>query len=83
MTKTENRAAARAYAAEQDAKRRQAIHADAVKADLEQLARLRRYLITGLRSGVPARALIDAIDDYAEKLTGVRTALHGQNHSIG
>lgn len=83
MTKADNRAAARAFAAEQDAKRRLAIHADAVQADLEQLEKLRRYLITGLRSGVPSGDLVSAIDDYAEKLTGDRTALHAKSSSIG
>lgn len=83
MTKTENRDAAKAYAAERDRQRRQAIHADAVKADLDQLAALRRYLITGKRAGVPADDLIAAIDAYAEKLTGDRTALHAKSSSIG
>ena len=30
-----------------------------------------------------ASPLIDAIDDFAEKLTGDRTTLHGQGLSIG
>lgn len=83
MTKAENRAAARAYATEKDAKRRQAAHADAVAADLDHLAALRRYLITGQRAMVPAQALIEAIDDHVEKLTGDRTALHAKTGSIG
>jgi hypothetical protein len=29
------------------------------------------------------RQLIDAIDDYVEKLTGDRRSLHAQNHGIG
>lgn len=83
MTKAENRAAGRAFAAEQELKRRQAAHADAVKADLQQLAVLRRYLISGPRSGVPAQPLIAALDDYAGKLTGDWTALHAKSSSIG
>lgn len=83
MTKAENRAAARAFAADQDRKRREAIHADAVKADLQHLEALRRYLITGWRSGPRPQALIDALDDCAEHLTGDRTALHAKSSSIG
>jgi hypothetical protein len=29
------------------------------------------------------RPLIDAIDDYVEQITGDRTRLHSQHHSIG
>ena len=83
MSKADNRAAARAFAAEQDRKRRAEAHAAAIKADLERLEELRRYLISGSRSRVPAFELIEAIDDYAEKLTGDRTALHAKNSSIG
>lgn len=83
MTKTENRAAAKAYAAAKDRERREAAHADAVKADLEQLAALRRYLITGRRAGIPHHALTAAIDDYVELLTGDRTTLHAKSSSIG
>lgn len=83
MTKSENRAAAKAYHAEQEAKRQELARRDAVKADLEQLAALRHYLIFNLRSRVDAHDLISAIDDYAGKLTGDRTALHTKRHSIG
>lgn len=83
MTKTENRAASRAYAAEKAQQMRQAIHADAVKADLVQLEVLRRYLVTGKRAGVPADDLLRAIDGYVEKLTGDRTTLHAKSSSIG
>jgi hypothetical protein len=79
MTKTENRAAAKAFHQEQERKRREEARAIAVAADLEQLDRLRRYLI----SREPARELLDAIDDYVEKLTGDRRTLHDQNHGIG
>lgn len=83
MTKTENKAAAKAFRDEQEAKRREQIRQDAAKADLEELAKLRRYLVTGLRSRVDANDLISAIDDFAEKLTGDRTALHSKSSSIG
>ena len=83
MTKTENRAAARAYAQEKERRRCEEAHAEAVKADLAELDRLRKYLISGARSGVPARTLIEAIDDHVEKLTGDRGTLHGRAHSIG
>ena len=82
MTKTENRAAARAYAAEKEARRRAEAQADAIKADLEQLENLRRYLIMGWRSGPRPQALIAAIDDCAEQMTGDRTALHAKTSSI-
>lgn len=83
MTKTENRLAARAHAAERDRERREAIHADAVRCDLAKIEDLRRYLITGWRSGSRPQALIDAIDDCAEQLTGDRAALHAKSSSIG
>jgi acetyl-CoA carboxylase alpha subunit len=83
MTKTENRAAARAFREEQEAKRREQIRQDAAKADLEELGKLRRYLVTGQKSRVDASDLLNAIDDFAEKLTGDRTALHSKSSSIG
>ena len=83
MTKTENRAAAKAWHAEREAERRAVARAEAAKAALAELARLRNYLICKLQSRVERRPLIDAIDDMAEKLTGDRRALHAQNHSIG
>jgi hypothetical protein len=74
MTKAENRAAAKAYQEEKQRKWRDEAHAAAVAADLEQLAALRKYLIFGKKAGASAQDLIDAIDDYAEKLTGDRRA---------
>lgn len=79
MTKKDNRAAAKAYHEEQEAKRREAARQAAITADLEQLAALRTYLIFHRRVTVPADALIEAIDDYVEKLTGDRRTLHAQN----
>jgi hypothetical protein len=83
MTKAENRAAAKAYQQDKERRWREEAHAQAVAADLEELRRIRHYLIFHTKARVPARELIDAIDDYVEKLTGDRRTLHGQNHSIG
>lgn len=83
MTKSENRAAAKAFAQEQERKRKETAKQEAINADLEQLDALRKYLIFNLRSGIPAQDLISAIDDYVEKLTGDRTALHSKSSSIG
>lgn len=83
MTKAENQAAARAFREEQERKRREAVHAEAVKADLAELEKLRRYLILEWKSGARPQGLIDAIDDCAERLTGDRTALHAKSSSIG
>lgn len=74
---------AKAFHQEQERKRQEAARAEAVKADLEHLDALRQYLMFKLRSGVPADELITAIDDYVEKLTGDRRALHGKSSSIG
>jgi hypothetical protein len=83
MTKAENRAAAKAFHQEQERRRREEAHALAVAADLDQLDKLRRYLIFDTKAREPARELINAIDNYVGKLTGDRRTLHGQNHSIG
>jgi hypothetical protein len=83
MTKTENRAAAKAYQQEKDLRWREEARAAAVAADIEEMRKLRHYLLFHAQARVPARALIDAIDDYAEKLTGDRCTLHAQNHTIG
>jgi len=53
MTKTENRAAAKAYAQEKERRRLDLAREAAVAADLEPLGRLRRYLIFERRSDVP------------------------------
>ena len=83
MTKTENRAAARAYHQEREQQRRDDMHGAAVTADLEELRRLRNYLIYHSKARVPSEDLRRAIDDYVEKLTGDRTTLHATRHSIG
>jgi hypothetical protein len=83
MTKAENRAEGKAYQDEKLRKWRAEARAAAVAADLEHLAALRKYLIFDKKAGAPAQDLSDAIDDYAEKLTGDRSALHAQHHSIG
>jgi hypothetical protein len=83
MTKAENRAAAKAYQDEKQRRWRKEAHAAAIAADLERLAALRKYLIFERQAGVSADSLINAIDDYVEKLTGDRRTLHAQHHSIG
>ena len=55
----------------------------AVKADLEQLDKLRHYLIFGAQCPISTRLLIEAIDDHVEKLTGDRTTPHSRGHLIG
>ncbi len=82
MTKAENRAAAKAWHEERRRQRDAEARAKAVEAELVELNRLRRYLIRERTLGY-VRPLIEAIDDYVEQLTGDRTRLHAQNHSIG
>jgi hypothetical protein len=57
----ENRAAAKACHQQRERERREKWRAQAVAADLEQLDKLRRYLILDTMARVPARELIDAI----------------------
>jgi hypothetical protein len=83
MTKAENRTAAKAYQQEKERRWREEARAAAVAADLEELSKLQHYLIFNVKARVPPRALIDAIDDHAEKLTGDRRILHSHAHSIG
>ena len=83
MTKAENRTAAKAFHQERERQRRDEWRAQAVAADLEELRRIRHYLIFGKKAGVPHHDLTKAIDDHVEKLTGDRRALHAPNHSIG
>ncbi|MCW2219498.1 hypothetical protein M2232_003030 [Bradyrhizobium japonicum] len=84
MTKAENRAAAKAWHQERMRKRDEAARAADIAADLDELDRLRRYLILGRRArGADAEKLRSAIDDYVEQLTGDRTRLHAQNHKCG
>lgn len=82
MTKAENRAAARAWHEERQRQRAEEARAEAVKAELVELDRLRSYLIKCRTLGHP-RPLIDAIDDYVEQITGDRTTLHTHNHRCG
>jgi hypothetical protein len=83
MTKTGNRAAAKAYQQDKERRWREEARAAAVAADLDELRKLRRYLIFNAKAHAPCQPLIDAIDDHAEKLTGDRTTLHAPRHSIG
>lgn len=82
MTKAENRAAAKAWHEERRRQRAAEARAEAVKAELVELDRLRCHLIKNITLG-RTRPLIDAIDDYVEQITGDRTALHAKSSSIG
>lgn len=75
MTIKANRAAARAYAAEREQERAEAIDRENVAHDMAKLDELRSFLIFKKKTAVDTQALLDAIDDHAEKLTGDRTAL--------
>jgi hypothetical protein len=63
-------------------KRREEGHAIDVAADLEELRRLRHYLIFDRKVLLPYGDLTHAIDDYVENLTGDRRTLHAPGHSI-
>jgi len=78
MTKTENRAAAKAFHHERERQRREEWRAQAVAADLEELRRIRHYLIFNKKAGIPHHDLTKAIDDYVEKLTGWRSLRGGR-----
>jgi protein subunit release factor B len=82
MTKAKNRAAAKAYQQEKERRWREEARAAAVAADIEELRKLRHYLIFHAKAHVPTRGSIDAIEDHVEKLTGDRRALHAKAHSI-
>jgi hypothetical protein len=84
MTKTENRAAARAYAAEKKRRFEEEQERTGRAADLEALRVIRHYLIFEAKTrGFAHERLRIAIDDYAEEITGDRTALHAKPASIG
>ena len=83
MTKAENRAAAKAWREYHEQQRREADRVAGIAADLVELDRLRRYLISGRRAhGADAEKLRNAIDDYVKELTGDRTALHAKPSGI-
>lgn len=82
MTKAENRAAAKAWHEEWRRQRDAEARQKAIETELNELDRLRRYLIRDRTLG-PSRQLVDAIDDYVEELTGDRTKLHARSSSIG
>jgi hypothetical protein len=84
MTKTENRADARAYAAEKQRRFREEQEQAGRAADLEAARVIRHYLIYKANTRGDARyRLIAAIDDYAGEITGDRAALHSKSASIG
>jgi hypothetical protein len=84
MTKAENRAAGRAWAAEKKRRFEEGRDAAGRAADLEALRVMRDYLIFRAKTrGFAYDRLKAAIDDYAEEITGDRTALHAKPASIG
>jgi hypothetical protein len=84
MTKTENRAAARAYAAEKKLRFEEERERAGRAADLEALRVIRDYLIFKAKTrGAASERLRVAIDDYVGEITGDRTALHSKPASIG
>jgi hypothetical protein len=84
MTKTENRAAARAYAAEKERRYQEEQERAGRAADLEALRVFRDYLVLKAKTrGEAHERLRIAVDDYAEEITGNRTALHAKPASIG
>jgi hypothetical protein len=84
MTKTENRAAARAYAAEKERRYQEEREQAGREADLEAARVIRDYLIYKARTrGDAYERLKSAIDDYATEITGDRTALHSKTVSMG
>ncbi|MEA2822340.1 MAG: hypothetical protein QOJ86_4344 [Bradyrhizobium sp.] len=84
MTKTENRAAGRAWAAEKRRRFEEEQNRAGRAADLEALRVIRDYLIFKAKNrGFAYERLKAAIDDYAEELTGDRNALHAKPASIG
>jgi hypothetical protein len=84
MTKTENRAAACAYAAEKKRRFEEEREQAGRAADLEALRVIRHHLVFESKTrGYAHERLRVAIDDYAEEITGDRTALHAKPASIG
>ncbi len=84
MTKAENRAAGRAWAAEKQRRFQEERERALRAADLEALRVLRDYLIFKANTrGDAWERLRGAIDDYAGEITGDRTALHAKPASIG
>jgi hypothetical protein len=83
MTKAENRAAAKAWHQERQARYREEERRKKIAVDLERLQEFRWYFMLHRKVlDVQTDALIAAIDDYAERLTGDRRALHLKAHSI-
>jgi hypothetical protein len=84
MTKTENRAAARAHAAEKQLRLQEEQEQAERAADLEAARVIRHYLIFKAKTrGDGYERLVSAIDDYAGEITGDRAALDGKPASIG
>jgi hypothetical protein len=84
MTKTENRAAGRAYAAAKERRFQEERERAGRAAGLEALRVIRHTPIFEARTrGDAHERLRIAIDDYAGEITGDRTALHSKPASVG
>ncbi len=84
MTKAENRAAAKAWHDERQRQHREDQHKANVATDLQKLGEFRDYFQRGRKVVLhDDNALIVAIDDYAERLTGDRKALHSKMATWG
>jgi hypothetical protein len=76
VTKAENKAAAKAYLQEKQAREREERLRQDIAADLEQLRIFRDYFSRERKVwSINTATLISLIDDYAERLTGRRDAL--------
>lgn len=78
MSKTFNRQQAKLWAEEARRKGREVQHPADVRSDMDMLDRFRTYFLMRAKVRVEAEALITAIDDHVEKLTGSRTSLHSK-----
>jgi hypothetical protein len=84
MTKAENRAAGRAWAAEKQRRFEEERDRAERAADLEAVRVFRDYLVLKAKTrGEAHERLRIAVDDYAGEITGDRTALHAKPARIG
>ncbi|MDN3274157.1 hypothetical protein QWJ07_07885 [Frankia sp. RB7] len=81
MTRTDNRAIAKAHRQQDNRKLGETIDTHRVKADLVELDRLRSYLVKNKTAGY-TRWLLDSIDDYVEQITGDRMTLQRKSSKV-
>lgn len=77
MSKTANRAAAKAYVAEQERKRRDDAARAAIKAKLDTIGPFRDFLI---KNAAPLD-LLERLDDWVGDLAGDRSYFHSRDSS--